>query len=122
MKKYITAVTLDWETEPVDITRLEDAFRVYTPGMTKVTFSDQDNQPLPSPLEHVLRSTMNVTGTITNADLERSLDWWNRSMISDNADSSSIAGALDGVLEELKDKREAAIPDRVPQPYLFENA
>ena len=121
MKKLITAITIDRVNHPVDITNENDSSRRFMSGFTEITFSDQDKQPLPSPLEHVLRSTIEVTGRITNADLERSLEWWNRSRISDSADiSSMIDGALDDVLEELKAKREAAIPDRVPQPCLFD--
>lgn len=121
MKKLITAIAIERTNHPVDITTENDSFRRFMSGFTEITFSDQDNQPLPPPLEHVLRSTVEVTGTITNADLERTLEWWNRSKISDSANvSSMIEGALDDVLEELKAKRETAIPDRVPQPCLFD--
>jgi len=121
VKKLITAITIDRTNHPVDITNENDSFRRFMSGFTEITFSDQDNQPLPPPLEHVLRSTMEVTGRITKADLERTLEWWNRSKISDSADiSSMIDGALDDVFEDLRAKREAAIPDRVPQPCLFD--
>ena len=122
MKKLITAITIDRVNHPVDITHENDSFRRFTSGFTEIAFSDQDKQSLPSPLEHVLRSTIEVTGRITKADLERSLEWWNRSKISVSANVSSIvlAGALDDVLEDLRANREAAIPDRVPQPCLFD--
>ena len=122
MKKLITAITIDRVNHPVDITHENDSFRRFTSGFTEIAFSDQDKQSLPSPLEHVLRSTIEVTGRITKADLERSLEWWNRSKISVSANVSSIvlAGALDDVLEDLRANREAAIPDRVPQLCLFD--
>lgn len=75
--KRITEIVFETETEAVDVTTLQDANRVFIPGVTHVTITDQDGEMVPPKLHRQLLDLYeNRTETHTE-DIKRVLAEWN---------------------------------------------